>query len=102
VRKIVASTGVALDGVTEAPEDWFFQFWSDELSKWTHDELLQSDALLLGRVTYEAFAEFWPTATNEPGIGMLRTRGGRQDGRWTEVASPAFGPRSHQGLKRDG
>jgi dihydrofolate reductase len=46
----------------------FFQFWSDELAKSAHDELLQSDALLLGRVTYEAFAEFWPTATNEPVI----------------------------------
>ena len=51
----------------EAPERWFFQFWSDELSKSAHEELLASDALMLGRATYEEFAEFWPTAT-EPGI----------------------------------
>jgi dihydrofolate reductase len=68
VRKVVASTNVALDGVMEAPERWFFQFWNDELSEAAHEELLASDALLLGRATYEEFAEFWPTATNEPGI----------------------------------
>lgn len=68
MRKVVVSTNVALDGVMEAPDRWFFQFWSDELSKSAHEELLGSDALLLGRATYEEFAEFWPTATNEPGI----------------------------------
>jgi len=68
VGKVVASTNVALDGVMETPDRWVFRFWSDELAKSAHDEFLRSDALLLGRVTYEAFAEFWPTATNEPGI----------------------------------
>src|SRR5829696_297656 len=52
----------------EAPDRWFFPFWSDALSRSAHEELLASDALLFGRVTYEEFAEFWPTATNEPEI----------------------------------
>jgi hypothetical protein len=47
------STNVALDGVMEAPDRWFFRYWSDELAKVAHDELLRSDALLLGRVGYE-------------------------------------------------
>lgn len=68
MRRVVVSTNVALDGVMEAPERWAFQFWNDELAKSAYDELLESDALLLGRVTYQAFAEFWPTATNEPDI----------------------------------
>lgn len=68
MRKVVVSTNVALDGVMEAPDKWFFRFWSDELSDSAHEELLTSGALLLGRKTYEEFAEFWPTATNEPGI----------------------------------
>jgi dihydrofolate reductase len=68
VRKVVVSMNVALDGVIEAPERWSFRFWSDELSESAHEELLGSDALLLGRLNYEAFAGFWPTATNEPGI----------------------------------
>jgi dihydrofolate reductase len=68
VRKVVVSMNVALDGVIEAPERWSFPFWSDELSDSAHEELLGSDALLLGRLNYETFASFWPTATNEPGI----------------------------------
>jgi dihydrofolate reductase len=68
MKKVVVSMNVALDGVIEAPERWSFQFWSDELSESAHEELLESDALLLGRLNYEAFAGFWPTATNEPGI----------------------------------
>ena len=63
--KVVASTNIALDGVVEAPDRWFFPFWSEELARSAHEELLASDALLLGRATYEEFAEFWPTATNE-------------------------------------
>jgi len=68
MKKVAVSTNVTLDGVMEAPDRWFFQFWNDELAKSAHDELLASDALLLGRVTYEAFAEFWLSATNEPDI----------------------------------
>lgn len=63
--KVVASTNIALDGVVEAPDRWFFPFWSEELSGSAHEELLASEALLLGRATYEEFAEFWPTATDE-------------------------------------
>lgn len=66
--KIVVSMNVALDGVIEAPERWSFRYWSEELSESAHEELLGSDALLLGRLNYKAFAEFWPTATNEPKI----------------------------------
>jgi hypothetical protein len=33
LRKVVASTNVALDGVMEAPDRWFFPFWSEELSR---------------------------------------------------------------------
>lgn len=68
MRKVVVSMNVALDGVIEAPERWSFPYWSEELSESAHEELIGSDALLLGRLNYEAFAAFWPTATNEPKI----------------------------------
>jgi dihydrofolate reductase len=66
--KVVASTNVALDGVIEGLDRWFFPFWSEELARSAHEALLASDALLFGRVTYEEFAEFWPTATDESDI----------------------------------
>ncbi len=59
--KIVASEYVTLDGVMDEPGQWSFPFWSEEASNFKHDELFASDALLLGRVTYEGFAKAWPT-----------------------------------------
>jgi hypothetical protein len=67
VKKVVVSMNVALDGVMEAPERWSFQYWSEELSESAHEELLGSGALLLGRLNYEAFAAFWPTAHERAG-----------------------------------
>ena len=59
MRKIIASEFVSLDGVMENP-GWTFQFGSEEQEKFKFDELAASDALLLGRVTYEGFAAAWP------------------------------------------
>ena len=56
MRRIVATEYVTLDGVFEAPNQWSSQFWNDEAAKFKFDELFASDALLLGRVTYQAFA----------------------------------------------
>jgi hypothetical protein len=39
---------------------WTGPFWNDELAKLQYDYLFASDALLLGRVTYEGFAAAWP------------------------------------------
>ncbi len=60
MRKIIVSTFVTLDGVMEAPETWSFDFHSEDTLKSALDLLLASDALLLGRTTYEAFAGSWP------------------------------------------
>ncbi len=67
MRKIVWSMYVSLDGVVENPM-WTFKFWNDELAKFKHTELFESDALLLGRLTYAGFAEAWPTMTDEQGF----------------------------------
>ncbi len=65
MRRIVASEYVSLDGVMESPEKWFLRFWNDEVASYAHDQLFASDALLLGRVTYEGFAASWPSMKNE-------------------------------------
>jgi dihydrofolate reductase len=59
VRKVIVSEFVSLDGVVEDPR-WTFQFMSEERENFKFDELSASDALLLGRVTYEGFAAAWP------------------------------------------
>jgi dihydrofolate reductase len=66
VRKVIASEFVALDGVIENPS-WTFRFTGKEQQKFKFDELSASDALLLGRVTYEGFAAAWPRMTEQAG-----------------------------------
>jgi len=68
MRKVIVSEFVTLDGVMEAPDKWQFPFWNDETGKFKLDELLACDALLLGRVTYQEFAEAWPSMTDEEGF----------------------------------
>jgi dihydrofolate reductase len=66
VRKVIASEFVSLDGVIEDPS-WTFQIPSEEQPKFKFDELSASDALLLGRVTFEGFAAAWPHITEQAG-----------------------------------
>jgi dihydrofolate reductase len=82
VRKVIVSEFVTLDCVMEDPGGaegfehggWSFQFdRGDEGDKFKFDELAAADALLLGRVTYEAFAGAWPQMeeqTGEYGVWM--------------------------------
>jgi len=67
VRKIVASMLMAIDGVVENHHMWTVQFRSEESQKYKFDELFASDALLLGRITYQGFAAAWPGATDAYG-----------------------------------
>ena len=59
MRKVIVSEFVSLDGIIEDPS-WTFRFTSEEQETFKFDELAASDALLLGRVTYEGFAAAWP------------------------------------------
>ncbi len=68
MRKVVVSEFVTLDGIMEAPDKWSFPFWTDEIGKMKLDELFASDALLLGRVTYQGFAAAWPKMTDDAGF----------------------------------
>jgi dihydrofolate reductase len=74
VGRIVVTEFVSLDGVMEDPggsEGTKHAGWSFEISrgeegdKFKLDETMSSDALLLGRVTYEGFAEAWPSRDGE-------------------------------------
>ena len=71
--KIVVTEFISLDGVVEAPggedfkyPDWSFQFdRGEDGERFKTDEALASDALLLGRTTYEGFASAWPEYEGE-------------------------------------
>lgn len=59
MRQIVVTEFVSLDGVIENPA-WTFPYWNDEIATFKGEETEASDALLLGRMTYEGFAAAWP------------------------------------------
>jgi dihydrofolate reductase len=74
MRKVIVSEFITLDGVMEDPGGaekferggWAFQFdRGPEGDKFKLDEVMASDALLLGRKTYQGFAEAWPTRTGD-------------------------------------
>jgi dihydrofolate reductase len=60
MRKVIAWELVALDGVMESPEKWSFQFHNDEMAEANAAGMAAADAMLLGRVTYQEFASYWP------------------------------------------
>lgn len=71
--KLIVSEFVSLDGVMEAPggepgyahTGWVVDAFGPQTLQFKLDEVLDADAHLLGRVTYESFAEAWPARTGE-------------------------------------
>ena len=59
--RLVATEYLSLDGVFEEPGQWSMPFFNDEAAQFKSRELQATDALLLGRRTYEGFAAAWPT-----------------------------------------
>lgn len=60
MRRVVNSTFVSLDGVVNQMEHWHFDYVDDQLAEITLGELEASDALLMGRNTYDVYAASWP------------------------------------------
>jgi dihydrofolate reductase len=66
--RLVATEYLSVDGVFEEPGRWSGPFFNDEAAQFKWAELQASDALLLGRRTYEGFASAWPSFTDEIGF----------------------------------
>lgn len=67
--RLVATEYVSLDGVFEEPGHWSGPFFNEEAGQFKWNELQASDALLLGRNTYEGFAAAWPKMTDTGEFG---------------------------------
>src|SRR5215475_9800933 len=64
---ITAGLFISLDGVVEAPNEWQFDYFNDEMGAAVGSLMARQEAMLLGRRTYDEFAAFWPTADpNDP------------------------------------
>jgi dihydrofolate reductase len=76
MRRIVVTEFISLDGVIEDPGGaegfrhggWSFKFSDPDGMKYKLDETVDHEAMLLGRVTYEGFAQAWPGRTDDVGF----------------------------------
>jgi len=64
MRKLTAFQLMSLDGVVGSPNEWAFSYSDEKMERENAAGMAASDALLLGRATYEEFASFWP---DQPG-----------------------------------
>jgi len=60
MRKIIAGLFISLDGVVEAPDQWHFPYFNEEMGDAVGASLGQGDTMLFGRKTYDSFAGAWP------------------------------------------
>ena len=60
MRKITAGLFISLDGVVEAPDQWHFPYFNDEMGAAVDSTLGAADTVLFGRKTYETFGAAWP------------------------------------------
>lgn len=63
-RKVIVTEFMTLDGVVENPM-WSFPYWNEETAAFKAEETNQGQHMLLGRVTYEQFAQAWPKSKDE-------------------------------------
>jgi dihydrofolate reductase len=60
MRKIGAGLFISLDGVYEAPDQWHFPYFNDEMGHEIDAQVQATDTLLFGRQTYQEFESYWP------------------------------------------
>jgi dihydrofolate reductase len=60
MRKITAGLFISLDGVVEAPDQWHFPYFNEEMGAAVGETLGAADTVLFGRKTYDSFAGAWP------------------------------------------
>jgi len=67
MRRVINSTYMSLDGVVQEPQNWTFDFRDEAAQQFAHDQLFSCDAMIMGRLTYEIFAGYWPGVTDTDG-----------------------------------
>ena len=66
MRKVVSGLFISLDGVVEAPDQWQFDVFDQDMGAAMQAHIDAEDTILLGRRTYEEWAPYWPTSKDEP------------------------------------
>ncbi|WP_020525554.1 dihydrofolate reductase family protein [Catelliglobosispora koreensis] len=60
MKKIIAGLFISLDGVVEAPDQWHFPYFNEEMGAAVDASFSGAETMLFGRKTYDSFAGAWP------------------------------------------
>jgi dihydrofolate reductase len=71
MRKLIESTFVTLNGVIDAPQNWSPPYWDGEHAAYNQSLMDGVEAQVLGRVTYEGFADAWLSRAGDPVADMF-------------------------------
>ena len=77
MRKITAALFISFDGVVEAPDQWHFPYFNEEMGAAVDATLGAADTVLFGRKTYDSFAGAWPEreTAGEEDAGLAKALG---------------------------
>src|SRR5262249_19304505 len=65
MRDLIVSENITLDGVIDLQDGWFSPYGGDDITAVNREHMAAADAVLLGRVTYEEFAGYWPAQAED-------------------------------------
>jgi dihydrofolate reductase len=65
MKRLISHFFISLDGVVESPEKWSFPYFNEELGAEVAKVPSEMDAMLLGRVLYQEWSQYWPAHTGE-------------------------------------
>lgn len=71
MRKVTAALFSSVDGVVESPDQWQFDHFDEDMGSAMGAALATQDTVLLGRVTYEQWADYWPGNSNDEFGGFI-------------------------------
>ena len=82
MRKVIESTLVSVDGVIGYPHEWTGEHFGEEAVTRALDQLTRSDAMVMGRTTYEMFSNIWSEPVDDysadPQVRLLVDPGTRR------------------------
>ena len=73
MRKVVSYLICSVDGVVQDNQEFALDYFDDEMYGHLRALIARQDAVLLGRRTYELWADYWPTSTHEPFASFINT-----------------------------
>jgi len=71
MREVISDLFISLDGFASGVDQPpYFGYFGPDLDSWVREHLAPPQLIILGRVTYEALAQFAPSATDEISVRM--------------------------------